>query len=230
VSQVKNVKLFESILGDFHRQGILQSFILIGSWVLRVYAEHYDHNPQIPIVSTQDLDLLVENPPRIKKEVNVAELLEKYELEASFSPTGDQMKFVSPDFEVEFLFSEKGKGEGRGKLIKELGITATPLRYMNFLQNYTRIMKYKDIPVRVPEPPAFVLMKYLLIKKRKTVQMLKIQKDISTARDLELFLLEQGYEEDIKLCYQRMPKKWRQSLLSILMENNSELYNLLADN
>ena len=164
MSQVKNVKLFESILGDFHRQGILQSFILIGSWVLRVYAEHYDHNPQIPIVSTQDLDLLVENPPRIKKEVNVAELLEKYELEASFSPT------------------------------------------------------------------AFVLMKYLLIKKRKTVQMLKIQKDISTARDLELFLLEQGYEEDIKLCYHRMPKKWRQSLLSILMENNSELYNLLADN
>ena len=229
MSPAKNVKLFERILEDFHSQDILQSFILIGSWVLRVYAEHYDNNPQIPIVSTQDLDLLVENPPKIKKEVNVAKILEKYELEASFSPTGEQMKFVGPDFEVEFLYSQKGRGEGHGKVIKELAVIATPLRYMSFLQDNTRIMKYKGIPVRVPELPVFVLMKYLLVKKRKADQRLKIQKDISTAKDLELFLLEQGYEDEIRRYYQQMPKKWRKSLLGILRENNSELYGLLAD-
>lgn len=229
MSQDKNVELFEKILQDFHSQGILQSFILIGSWVLRVYSEYYDNNPQIPIVSTQDLDLLVENPPKIEKKVNVAKILEKYELEASFSPIGEQMKFVGPDFEVEFLYSEKGRGEGHGKIIKELGITATPLRYMSFLQNNARIMEYKGIPVRVPEPPVFVLMKYLLVKKRKADQRLKIQKDISTAKDLEIFLLEQGYEDEIKRYYQQMPKKWRKSLLGIFRENNSELYSLLAD-
>jgi hypothetical protein len=90
-------------------------------------------------------------------------------------------------------------------------------------------MEYKGIPVRVPEPPVFLLMKYLLVKKRKADQRLKIQKDISTAKGFELFLLEQGYEEEIKRYYQRMPKKWRKSLLGILIENNSELYGFLAD-
>jgi hypothetical protein len=36
---------------------------------------------------------------------------------------------VSPDFEVEFLYPDKGRGNPEGKIIKAFKIIATPLRY-----------------------------------------------------------------------------------------------------
>ena len=130
-----NLELFEAILKDFDDNGILQDFILIGSWVLRVYSEHFNNDPQVPIVATQDLDLLVTNPPKVSREVNIAEILSKYDLEEASNPWDSNSKFVGPDFEVEFLIPEKGRGGSKGKPIKGLGITATPLPCRNEWRN-----------------------------------------------------------------------------------------------
>lgn len=230
MSPSKTEKLFESILRDFNNNEILQDFILIGSWVLRVYKEYFENDPEIPIVATQDLDLLLSNPPKISHKVDVSQILSRYELEAVYSPMGNYSKFVSPDFEVEFLYPAKGSGETGGKTISELGITATPLRYLSFIESFTKTMEYKSIPVRVPEPTVFVLMKYLLVKKRKAEDVGKIAKDLSTAQDLEFFLLERGYRDDFLFYYDQMPKKWKKDLLKILEENESELFDLLKDN
>lgn len=225
--QNDNVGLFEAILNDFNDNGILQDFILIGSWALRVYAERFENDPQVPIVATQDLDLLVTNPPKVSKEVSIPEILGKYELEEKYSPRGDYSKFVGPDFEVEFLYPEKGRGEPTGKKIPGQGIIATPLRYMHFIQDYSLLMQYKGLSVRVPEPTVFVLLKYLLTIKRKAGDTEKIAKDISTARDLEFFLLENDFEEDFIRFFNDMPQKWQQDLLKILEENESDLFDLL---
>lgn len=226
MSPTDNASLFESILKDFDDNGILQDFILIGSWVLRVYAEHFA-DPRVPIVATQDLDLLLTNPPKVSRKVNVAELLKKYDLEEVSSPLDSYSKFVSPDFEVEFLIPEKGRGETKGKVINGLGITATPLRYMNFIQDYTETMDYKGFSVRVPKPTVFVLMKYLLVKKRKKTDTPKIAKDISTAKDLEFFLLDQSKKDDFIFYFQNMPGGWRKDLLAILEANDSDLFDIL---
>jgi len=108
VHQNDNVELFESILKDFNDNGILQDFILIGSWTLRVYSYHFKNDPQVPIVATQDLDLLVTNPPKVSREVDIPELLRKYDLEKAYSCLDGFSKFVSPDFEVEFLYPDNG--------------------------------------------------------------------------------------------------------------------------
>lgn len=126
--QNNNVKLFESILKDFAENGILQDFILIGSWVLRVYSCHFKNDPQIPIVATQDLDLLVANLPENGREVDIPLLLGKYGLEEDHSLLDGLSKFVSPVFEVEFLYPVKGRGTTRGKPIKSFKVIATPLR------------------------------------------------------------------------------------------------------
>ena len=84
---------------------------------MRVYAEHFA-DPQIPIVATQDLDFLLTNPPKVCRKVNVAKLLRKYDLEESSSPWDSSSKFVSPDFEVEFLIPERGRGESKGNQFK----------------------------------------------------------------------------------------------------------------
>ena len=117
----ESTKLFENILRDFHEEGILQDFILIGSWALRVYSEHFDNHPQIPIVSTQDIDLLVPNPPKVSREVDVPALLQKYDLEIEYSQINGCMKYVGPDFEVEFLYADQGTGREGSKENRRAG-------------------------------------------------------------------------------------------------------------
>ena len=216
MQQNDNVELFESILKDFDENGILQDFILIGSWTLRVYSYHFKNDPQIPIVATQDLDLLVTNPPEVSQEVDIPLLLRKYDLEEEYSSLDGLSKFVSPDFEVEFLYPAKGRGSSEGKVIKAFKIIATPLRYMSFIQDNSKMMTYKKFQLRVPDPAVFVLMKYLLVKKRKVEDADKIFKDISTAKELESFLLENGKKDDFIFYFKKMPKKWQSEILDYL--------------
>ena len=72
-------------------------------------------------------------------------------------------------------------------------------------------------------------MKYLLVKKRKPEDANKIAKDISTAKELEFFLLENDSKNDFLFYFKKMPKKWRKDLLRILKENESDLFDLLKD-
>jgi len=99
--------------------------------------------------------------------VDIPELLRKYDLEEEYSILDRLSKYVSPDFEVEFLYPDKGRGSSEGKIIKAFKIIATPLRYMSFIQDNSKMMEYKQFSLRVPVPVVFVLMKYLLVKKRK---------------------------------------------------------------
>ena len=196
---------------------------------MRVYKEHFSNDPQIPLVATQDLDLLIPNPPKIDRKVDIPAILAKYDLEEVYSPRGEYSKFINPDFEVEFLYPMKGRGETAGKIIPDLQITATPLRYMLYIQDYCEMMSYRGISVRVPKPVVFVLMKYLLTKRRKPDQRAKIEKDIATAKDLEFFLLERGFQDEFVKQYNLMPGKWRKDLLMILKENKSDLTALFKE-
>lgn len=225
-----NLKLFEDILKDFDSHGILQDFILIGSWALRIYKEHYGNDPQVPIVATQDVDLLIPNPPKKSTSVNVPELLESHGLDILTDSSGQKVKFVSKEIEVEFLFVDQGRGMQGAKRIPELNITATPLRYMHFIQTYCTQMTYKGINVTVPEPEAFVLLKYLLTIERTGKYTAKIAKDIKTAKDLEFFLLDQGSGDKFVEYFTAMSKSWKKKLMPILREHDSELVPLFEAN
>jgi hypothetical protein len=226
VLQNNNLRLFEDILRDFDSHGILQDFILIGSWALRVYKEHFNDDPQIPIVATQDVDLLIPNPPKKSHQVDVPKLLEKHGLDILTDCSGQKIKFVCEEIEVEFLYVEQGRSKGGAMKIPDLKITATPLRYMHFIQTYSTFMTYQGLQVKVPEPEVFVLLKYLLIIERTGKYITKIAKDISTAKDLEFFLLEQGSQDRFIEYFQSMSKSWQKKLMPILREHDSELIPL----
>ena len=226
--QNDNLKLFHSILMEFDRIGILDDFILIGSWALRVYRENFKQDPRIPIVATQDLDFLLENPVKVTRPADVGLILAQFGMEEERSVSGQYAKFVGVDMEVEFLFPDKGRGASGGIRIPELGIVAQPLRYLHFIQDFSKTMDYQGIAVRVPEPEVYVLMKYLLTIKRTGAYRVKIAKDISTARELESFLLETGAHDVFRDRYRIMPGKWRNDLMRVLEENDSDLVQILG--
>ena len=67
---MNNVSLFDNIINEFHKQKILPDLILLGSWCLVVYKEHYK-SAEIPLLRTQDIDLMVPYPKKIKNKIDI---------------------------------------------------------------------------------------------------------------------------------------------------------------
>lgn len=125
-----NYKLFHDILSVFHRAGVLENVIVIGSWALPIYKNYFNDSPQIPILRTSDIDFLFPNPPKIDNKVNIPELLGKYGFEEQFSLISNHIKYVHPDLEIEFLIPEIGKERKSPIMISEYNVTAQPMRYL----------------------------------------------------------------------------------------------------
>ena len=104
--------LFLEILRRFHKAGLLDDVILIGSWttvLYKVYFKGFERLKRYALV-TRDLDLLVDYPNRIKEKVDIPQLLEDLGFVVSFVGTKGYIHLVHPDLIVEFLTPERGRG------------------------------------------------------------------------------------------------------------------------
>jgi hypothetical protein len=76
---------------------------LIGSWTHLLYAEHFDHPPEIPATRTLDLDFLVSKPKLVKRRVDVPAVLKALDFREIVDPDDKVVKYLHPDLELELL-------------------------------------------------------------------------------------------------------------------------------
>lgn len=221
-----NQSIFDELLAEFHKKGILPHFTLIGSWCLAVYKVYFNNSPEIPVLRTMDIDVLIPQNLNLEYEIDIPQMLKKYGFDEEFSHLGGYSKFVHPELEIEFLVAEYGKGKERPYNIKSLNITAQGLRYVSLIHAFNITVQYNNIPVRVPEPSAFVLLKYLISTKRRELS--KKKKDIITANDLGDYLLNNSNEkEKLRKIFQSMHKKWQLKTISVVKKHSPLLFNYL---
>lgn len=223
---MENKKLFLEVLKKLNENQLLEDIILIGSWCLHIYKQYFNDDTQIPTKRTVDIDLLVKNPPKIKHKVNVEEILKELDFRISYNATNDFTKFVHPDLEVEFLMNQKGSGINDYYDVKELGVKAVQLRYLDFLEKNIINVLYEGMTIRIPEPSAFTLHKFIVSKRRLKPE--KAKKDLETALALSDYLLKNEKEkEKLKIIFNSAVKKWQKTLLEIIKSEHSELYDYL---
>ncbi|MDZ7837589.1 MAG: hypothetical protein U5N58_06360 [Actinomycetota bacterium] len=98
----------------------------------------FPNAPEIPLLRTLDIDFLIPNPPRIKKEVNIPEISESFDLMPLHNYLTGYTKYVHPELEVESSIPDLGKGKGNEPYrIPKLHINAQGLRFPNLLQSHT---------------------------------------------------------------------------------------------
>lgn len=119
-------KLFYEILNRFQKEGILKDVILIGSWCVPLYKDHYLKESQIPPLRTLDIDFLVPLPLRGKTKHNIPDLLLDLGFVQDFVGSQGFIRLVHPDLMLEFLVHEKGRGEEKAVDLKNFGINAQP--------------------------------------------------------------------------------------------------------
>jgi len=202
------------ILQRFQKAGILQDLMLVGSWCLHFYRIEFKNSDEIPAVRTMDADFLIPNIYQLKKECNVAQILKEEGFLPSHNRESGLVKYDHPELRIEFLVPELGRGHDNPLEVKKLGINAQGLRYLNFLTDYPKIISYRDMRIKVPEPAAFALHKFIISGRRLNKE--KAKRDLEMAVGLLEFLYEKPREvARIKSILRDIPAKWRKSILLV---------------
>jgi hypothetical protein len=104
--------LFLAVLKELDKSGALEDIILIGSWCQYFYRIYFGDAFRIPAVRTMDIDFLIPNPPRIKKDINVPEILRALDFIPAHDYPAGYTKYVHPELELDFLIPDLGRGKG----------------------------------------------------------------------------------------------------------------------
>jgi len=186
----------------------------VGSWATYFYAYYYDHPSYQPILRTTDIDFLV---PHARSRITLIDLnhaLEQLGFYPSNDPITDTIVYDKADFTIEFLVPELGAGKDKSVEIKELNVSAQPLRYLTMLSENVMLVQYYDYKVKVPDPVAYVFHKLLVSPRRKKEE--ESLKDYQSASELAQFLKGKGMIENIQGFFKLSPKGWKRTILETL--------------
>jgi hypothetical protein len=215
------IKLVREVLKIFYENHLFEEGVeLIGSWCFQFYVKHLGAK-SFPL-RTQDIDFLIPYPFRGKSHIDLIDQLEKIGFKKDFTAEGHLFLWNS-DLKIEFLAPQKGKGLERVIKIKELGITAIPLRFVSLLlDNPITVMEGK-IKIKIPHPANFCLHKLLIVSRRRKIE--KGLKDIQQA----ICAFSVAEKKYLQKVFIGLPKRWRIAVLKVLEKAKKEL-PLLKEN
>ena len=208
----KQYELCLEILRRFHKAGVLDDFILIGSWCIYFYKDYFSNTPFIDhiTIKTRDIDFLIGNPTSIKREVNIPELLKDLGFVTIFKGSKGYIKLDHPELILEFLVPEKGKGIDKPYPLPKLAVNAVALRFLNYLSSNTIKVKVENFYLILPHPANFVLHKLIIFQRR--VREDKSIKDRSAAIVILKALVDKGEEKVVKQIFDATITKWQKKI------------------
>ena len=83
----ENYKLLSIVLKELQKAGVLKHLILAGSWCQYFYRRVFNASPEIPLLRTTDIDLLIPNPPKIRVHLKFISSLLRVHEPAFFLPS-----------------------------------------------------------------------------------------------------------------------------------------------
>jgi len=185
--------------------------MLIGSWCLPFYKEHFFGIVYSSAIRTRDIDFLIPDPRKIRGQTDIPALLKDLGFIVSFSGSKGYTKLEHPDLLIEFLSPEKGRGMDGPVKIPQLGVNATALRYLNFLVENKIKVDVENFTVCLPHPVNFALHKLIIFQRR--IKKEKADKDREAATMLLRALIKKGDGKRIKSVFDLIPPLWRKSVL-----------------
>ena len=214
----KQYELCLEILRRFHQAGILNHFILIGSWCTVFYEDYFGPEPYIDhtTLKTRDIDFLIDTPSHIKQKIDVSNLLKDLGFITTFHGTQGYIKLDHPDLTLEFLVPERGKDIDKPYLLPQLGLNAVALRFLDFLSGNTIKVKVEDFSLNLPHPANFALHKLIIFQRRTKKD--KAIKDRSVAVDILKALIRRDETSLVTKVFKSAPAKWQAKIVKGLKE------------
>jgi hypothetical protein len=223
--QDEKADLFLSLLGTFQKLALLDDFVLVGSWCHLFYRAYFQDPLAVDAIHTTDVDFLIANPNKGRPERDVPAALRELGFLTELNISG-WTKYVHKDLELEFLTPKRGQGEEQTFAVKPLGLDAHSLRFLDFLQDHTILITHAGFTVKVPEPAAYVLHKFLIHSRRSETKRIK---DMETITRLSDYMIKRESEQErFKVLLAEMPKGWRKTVLEVTKDHAPWLHDILT--
>lgn len=203
-------KMYElgiKVLDRLGRSGVLGRVLLIGSWCMPIYEEYFKGKGILPLIRTRDMEFLIPLPFRMNQKTDVLELLHDLGFVTDYKGDEGYTLLQHPDLILEFIVPARGDDSHSPKVIKQLGIKAQALRFMDVLEEQPIRVSFAGTTVTIPHPSSFALQKLLIARRRKTKD--KAAKDRDQAVALLRALKDAGEYGAARHGYHRMPKSWQ---------------------
>ena len=224
----KQYELCVEVLHRLNKVGVLKNLILVGSWCIPFYRDYFKGIKYASSIRTRDVDFMVPGHINIKAKVDLVELLKDLGFVTGFQGREGYVRLEHPELAIEFLVPEKGRGSNKPFLLKELGINAQPLRYLNLLAQNIIHAEIDRMKISLPHPVLFAFHKLIIAQLRRNED--KAAKDNEGALRILKAVLDKGESEVIKRMFNSMLPKWREKVLKSLKKNSEiEFLRLLEE-
>ena len=212
----KQSELCREVLVRMRDAGLLGELLLVGSWCLPAYQAYFGESGKVRTLRTRDLDFLVPLPTKIRRKVDMEELLA--DLGFVTGHRGDEGAAIlqHPELMVEFLVVDRGRNAGRVVNLPALGLNAQSLRFMNAALMQIIELELHGVEVRLPHPACFALHKLLIAPRRREAS--RRSRDAESGVHLLELLAEKGEAVTVQTLFGRFPRPWRRRILDELRE------------
>ena len=214
----KQYELCVEVLHRLDKVGVLKDLILVGSWCVPFYHGYFKNIQYVTSIRTRDIDFMVPGHIKIKTKVDLIELLKDLGFVIGFHGREGYIRIEHPELAIEFLVPEKGRGSSKPFPLKELGINAQPLRYLNLLTQNVIHAKIGGIKIYLPHPVIFAFHKLIIAQLRKNED--KAIKDSESALKILRAVLDKGELVSMKKIFNSMLPKWRKKVFKSLKDIN----------
>ncbi len=214
------------VLKRLEKASVLGDLVLIGSWCVYFYKQHYAKADTALSLRTTDIDFLIPIPAKIHHPVDIQKLLADLGFKESFSSQGF-IRLVHPEFTIDFLVPWRGRQESKPYPIKSLGINATPLRFVDLLLQRRISVHTEGLSLTLPHPACFAFQKLIISGRRQNAN--KQAKDRIQAFDVLEMVIQNGEQSIAKNIFQSVPPKWRQTILKELHRASHPPHSKIAE-
>jgi len=211
--EARKVNLLVKVLRVLEKEGVLKDLVVGGSWCLYFYKYYFNKKRAIATLRTRDIDFIVPEPKLLKGNIDLPELLKSLGFVIDFQGRGGFIRLVHPEFFIEFLVPEKGRGSNKAYALPALQINAQALRFLDVLCMKTISLDFKGIRLRLPHPACFVLHKIIIYKRRP--QKDKRLKEIEQIERLSRVLEEDNFR-GVKRMFRKLHPKWQRRVVNNL--------------
>jgi len=216
----KQSELCGEVLARMRKAGLLDELVLVGSWCLPAYRDYFEGTGRIRTLRTRDLDFLVPIPSKIKKRVDMGELLKDLGFIMGHRGSEGFVILQHPELLVEFLVAERGRGVTTAVNLPMLGMNAQSLRFMDIPMMKVMDSTLHGVRVRVPHPACFALHKLLVAPNRNSIE--RRDRDAETGAHVLELLLAKGETLTVQSIYSQFPKSWRKVIVEELARIGKE--------
>lgn len=215
--------LFE-VLRRFDVDGVLSKLVVVGSWCLPFYRDHYFRDQALTVLRTRDLDFLVPREAVFEHKTDIPHLLEDLGFLLDHSYPEGHMRLSHPELIIEFLVPDRGRGTSKPYPLPELSMNAQALRFLDMLKEDPAEVTVNGLTITVPHPVHFGLHKLIISNRRNDTD--KRERDRNAGLSVLNACLETGEQDRLVQLYLRLSAKEQNKILELLKDSNAE--NILS--